>query len=84
MKLTQLRRQLLKQNERSTDAFFGAVMSHADCRIQCEAQFQMIRPIVLTLLACCAVASTRATKHDPHLVWNASASAPIGLYAEQP
>ena len=44
----------------------------------------MIRPIVLTLLASCAVASTFATTHDPLVVWNASASVPIGLYAVQP
>jgi conjugative transfer signal peptidase TraF len=44
----------------------------------------MIRPIVLALLASCAVASTLTAKHDPLLVWNASASVPIGLYAVQP
>jgi conjugative transfer signal peptidase TraF len=44
----------------------------------------MIRSIVLTLLASCAVASTLTTKHDPLLVWNASASVPIGLYSVQP
>ncbi|MGD9657733.1 MAG: S26 family signal peptidase [Methylocystis sp.] len=44
----------------------------------------MIRPIVLTLLASCAVVSTLSTKHDPLLVWNASASVPIGLYSVQP
>ena len=44
----------------------------------------MIRPIVLTLLASCAVASTFVTTHDPLLVWNASASVPIGLYYVQP
>ncbi|CCJ05580.1 S26 family signal peptidase [Methylocystis sp. SC2] len=44
----------------------------------------MIRPIVLTLLASCAVASTFATKHDPLVIWNASASVPIGLYSVQP
>jgi conjugative transfer signal peptidase TraF len=44
----------------------------------------MIRPIVLTLLASCAVASTFMTTHDPLLVWNASASIPLGLYAVQP
>jgi conjugative transfer signal peptidase TraF len=43
----------------------------------------MIRPIVLTLLASCAVASTFVTAHDPLLVWNASASVPIGLYSVQ-
>lgn len=44
----------------------------------------MIKPVVLTLLASCAVASTFVTTHDPLLVWNASASVPIGLYAVQP
>ncbi|MGB5083271.1 MAG: S26 family signal peptidase [Methylocystis silviterrae] len=44
----------------------------------------MIRPIALTLLASCAIASTFAATHDPLLVWNASASVPIGLYAVQP
>jgi conjugative transfer signal peptidase TraF len=44
----------------------------------------VIRPIALTLLASCAVASTFVTKHDPLLVWNASASVPIGLYSVQP
>ncbi len=44
----------------------------------------MIRSIVLTLLASCAIASTFVTTHDPLLVWNASASVPIGLYAVQP
>lgn len=44
----------------------------------------MIRPVVLTLLASCVVASTFVTKHDPLVVWNASASVPIGLYAVQP
>lgn len=43
----------------------------------------MIRPIVLTLLASCAVGSTFATTHDPLVVWNASASVPIGLYSVQ-
>ncbi|PPC92464.1 MAG: S26 family signal peptidase, partial [Methylocystis sp.] len=44
----------------------------------------MIRSIVLTLLASCAVTSTFVTTHDPLLVWNASASVPIGLYSVQP
>ncbi|MGD9545866.1 MAG: S26 family signal peptidase [Methylocystis sp.] len=44
----------------------------------------MIRPIVLTLLASCAVASTFAATHDPLVVWNASASVPIGLYSVKP
>jgi len=44
----------------------------------------VIRPIALTLLASCAIASTFAATHDPLLVWNASASVPIGLYAVQP
>lgn len=44
----------------------------------------MIRSIVLTLLASCAVTSTFVTTHDPLLVWNASASVPIGLYFVQP
>lgn len=43
----------------------------------------MIRSIILTLLASCAVASTFAATHDPLLVWNASASVPIGLYSVQ-
>jgi conjugative transfer signal peptidase TraF len=44
----------------------------------------VISPIVLALLASRAVASTPTAKHDPLLVWNASASVPIGLYSVQP
>ena len=44
----------------------------------------MIRPIILALLAGCAVASTFVTAHDPLLIWNASASVPVGLYSVQP
>jgi conjugative transfer signal peptidase TraF len=42
------------------------------------------RTISIALLASCALISTLVTKRDPRLVWNASASAPIGLYAIQP
>lgn len=44
----------------------------------------MIRTIVLTPLASCAIVSTFVTAHDPLLVWNASASVPISLYSVQP
>lgn len=44
----------------------------------------MIRTFSVSLLASCALMSTLAIKRDPLLVWNASASAPIGLYAVQP
>ena len=44
----------------------------------------MIRTLSVTLLTSCALISTLAIKHDPLLIWNASASAPIGLYAVQP
>lgn len=44
----------------------------------------MIRKFAVSLLASCALMSTLASKHDPLLVWNASASVPIGLYAVRP
>lgn len=44
----------------------------------------MIRTLSGSLLTSCALMSTLAMKHDPLLIWNASASAPIGLYAVQP
>lgn len=44
----------------------------------------MIRTFSVTLLASCALISTLAMKHDPLLIWNASASAPTGLYAVRP
>jgi conjugative transfer signal peptidase TraF len=44
----------------------------------------MIQTLSVTLLASSALISTLAMKHDPLLIWNASASAPIGLYAVQP
>jgi conjugative transfer signal peptidase TraF len=44
----------------------------------------MIRIFFATLLTSCALLSTLVKKRDPLLIWNASASAPIGLYAVQP
>lgn len=44
----------------------------------------MIRTLSATLLTSCALISTLVQKHDPLLIWNASPSAPIGLYAVQP
>lgn len=44
----------------------------------------MTRTFSAALLASCALLSTLAMKHDPLLVWNASTSVPVGLYAVQP
>ena len=44
----------------------------------------MIRTLSASLLTSCALISTLVKKHDPSLIWNASASAPVGLYAVQP
>jgi conjugative transfer signal peptidase TraF len=44
----------------------------------------MIRIFSVSFLATCALLSTAGIKHDPLLVWNASASVPIGLYAVRP
>jgi len=40
--------------------------------------------LTLTLLSCGAIASTFSAARQPWLVWNASASVPIGLYAVRP
>lgn len=40
--------------------------------------------VVLIVVATAAVASTLSTKPAPRLVWNASESVPIGLYAVRP
>jgi len=39
---------------------------------------------VLTLLSCAALVSTISRHPDPLVVWNASASVPVGLYAVRP
>ncbi len=44
----------------------------------------MIKTLALTLLSCGALASTSFVHREPLLVWNASASVPIGLYAVRP
>lgn len=44
----------------------------------------MMKTLALTLVSCGALASTLLFDHDPLLVWNASASVPIGLYAVRP
>jgi conjugative transfer signal peptidase TraF len=43
-----------------------------------------MRTLALAFVAVCAIASTFATRPVPLLVWNASASVPIGLYAVRP
>ena len=43
-----------------------------------------MRTLALAIFAVCAIASTLAGGREPLLVWNASASAPIGLYAVHP
>ncbi len=40
-----------------------------------------MRTLALAFVAVCAIASTFPRDREPLLVWNASASAPIGLYA---
>jgi conjugative transfer signal peptidase TraF len=40
-----------------------------------------MRTLALAFVAVCAIASTFARGREPLLVWNASASAPVGLYA---
>lgn len=47
----------------------------------------MTSPVIIvavTIVAAAAVASTLGTKPSPRLVWNASDSVPIGLYAVRP
>lgn len=41
----------------------------------------MMKILALTLLSCGMIASTFLFHSEPRLVWNASASVPIGLYA---
>jgi conjugative transfer signal peptidase TraF len=43
-----------------------------------------MRTLALAFVAVCAIATTFASGREPLLVWNASASAPIGLYAVRP
>ncbi|WP_442756073.1 S26 family signal peptidase [Methylocystis sp. JAN1] len=43
-----------------------------------------MRTLALAFVAVCAITSTFASGREPLLVWNASASAPIGLYAVRP
>ncbi|MGJ0454298.1 MAG: S26 family signal peptidase [Methylocystis sp.] len=43
-----------------------------------------MKTLALTLVSCGALVSTLLSHHDPLLVWNASASVPIGLYAVRP
>ncbi|MBM3552684.1 MAG: S26 family signal peptidase [Alphaproteobacteria bacterium] len=43
-----------------------------------------MRTLALAFVAICAIASTFASGREPLLVWNASASAPIGFYAVHP
>jgi conjugative transfer signal peptidase TraF len=43
-----------------------------------------MRTLALAFVAVCAIASTFARGREPLLVWNASASAPIGFYAVHP
>jgi conjugative transfer signal peptidase TraF len=38
----------------------------------------------LALLSCAALASTSFLRREPSLIWNASASVPVGLYAVRP
>lgn len=44
----------------------------------------MMKTLALTLLASGALISTFVWRSEPRLVWNASASVPIGLYAVRP
>ena len=44
----------------------------------------MLKTLALTLVSAGALASTLLTHAEPVLVWNASASVPIGLYAVLP
>lgn len=44
----------------------------------------MMKILALTLLSCGVIASTFLIRPEPLLVWNASASVPIGLYAVRP
>jgi conjugative transfer signal peptidase TraF len=44
----------------------------------------MMKTLALTLVSCAALASTLLSHRDPLLVWNVSASVPIGLYAVRP
>jgi len=44
----------------------------------------MMKTLALMLVSCGAVVSTFLSDHEPALVWNASASVPIGLYAVRP
>ena len=44
----------------------------------------MMKTLVLMLVSSGALASTLIWRSDPLLVWNASASVPIGLYAVRP
>lgn len=44
----------------------------------------MMKIHALMLLSCGAIASTFLTDREPWLVWNASTSVPIGLYAVRP
>lgn len=43
-----------------------------------------MKTLALAFVAVCAIASTFASGREPLLVWNASASAPIGFYAVHP
>jgi conjugative transfer signal peptidase TraF len=43
-----------------------------------------LRTLALTLLASCAVVLPSVASPPPQLIWNASASVPIGLYRVQP
>jgi len=43
-----------------------------------------MKALALAFVAVCAIASSFASVREPLLVWNASASAPIGLYAVRP
>jgi len=44
----------------------------------------MMKTLALMLVSCGAVVSTFLSDHKPVLVWNASASVPIGLYVVRP
>ena len=44
----------------------------------------MMKTLAFMLVSCGAIASTFLSDHEPALVWNASASVPIGLYAVRP
>lgn len=43
-----------------------------------------MKTLALAFVTVCAIVSTLARNHAPLLVWNASASAPIGFYAIRP